>query len=150
MFYLNQCIVYWIDFQNISTFLHNKKHTVFGLLLKSSKAFSVSSQERFQIVQNRNLTGNLHLPLIISIPILELKEDSVIVFFRIAPVIYGWIKLCYASVISVEGLEPNDDLERLNFLFQTNWQLKKIMSPVKHILHCYGRSSSTIILLKIG
>ena len=64
-------------------------HTVFGLLSKSSKAFSVSSQERFQIVQNRNLTGNLHLPLIISIPILELKEDSVIVFFRIAPVIYG-------------------------------------------------------------
>ena len=149
MFYLNQCIVYWIDFQNISTFLHNKKHS-FWLAFKIVKSLQCILSRKISNCTKQKSDRKSPSSLIISIPILELKEDSVIVFFRIAPVIYGWIKLCYASVISVEGLEPNDDLERLNFLFQTNWQLKKIMSPVKHILHCYGRSSSTIILLKIG
>ena len=41
---LSQCIVYWINFQNIYTFTYQKSllHTLFCFFLKSSKAFSVS------------------------------------------------------------------------------------------------------------
>ena len=42
MFYLN--VVFWIHFQNIHTFTYQKLvlHTLFGLFLKSSKAFHLS------------------------------------------------------------------------------------------------------------
>ena len=45
---LSQCIVYWIHFQNIHTFTYQKSllHTLFCLFLKSSKAFSVSLNEK--------------------------------------------------------------------------------------------------------
>ena len=41
---LSQCIVYWIYFQNLHTFTHQKTllHTLFCLFLNSSKVFSVS------------------------------------------------------------------------------------------------------------
>ena len=39
----SQCIVYWINFHNIHTLEYTYKHyAIFSLLLKSSKAFSVS------------------------------------------------------------------------------------------------------------
>ena len=40
----SQCIAYWIHFQNIHIFTHQKKllHSLFFLFLKSSKAFNVS------------------------------------------------------------------------------------------------------------
>ena len=40
----SQCIMYWIYFQNIRTFIYQKAllHTLFCLLLKSPKALSVS------------------------------------------------------------------------------------------------------------
>ena len=42
--FLSQCIVYWINFQNIYTYTNQKTllHTLFCLFLKSLKAFSVS------------------------------------------------------------------------------------------------------------
>ena len=41
---LSRCLVYWIHFHNIHTFIYQKTllHTQFCLFLKSSKAFSVS------------------------------------------------------------------------------------------------------------
>ena len=45
IFVLSQCIVYWINFQNIHTFTYQKTlllHTLFCLFFKSSEAFSVS------------------------------------------------------------------------------------------------------------
>ena len=44
IYVLSQCMVYWINFQNIYTFTYQKTllHTFCGLVLKSSKAFSVS------------------------------------------------------------------------------------------------------------
>ena len=45
---LSQCIVYWIRFQNIHTFIYQKTlfHTLFCLFLRSWKAFSVSLSTR--------------------------------------------------------------------------------------------------------
>ena len=46
---LSQCMVYWIHFQNISTFTYQKTllHALFCLFLKSSKPFSASLMEFF-------------------------------------------------------------------------------------------------------
>ena len=41
---LSQCLVYWINFQNMYTFTYQKTllHTLFYLFIKSSRVFSVS------------------------------------------------------------------------------------------------------------
>ena len=58
IFILSQCIVYWIQFQNIRTFTYQKTllHTLFCLFLKLSKAFSVSLNQLFYLSSaNENL-----------------------------------------------------------------------------------------------
>ena len=55
---LSQCIVYWINFQNICTFTYQKTllHTFIFLFLKSSKAFSVILiKENFRVLLIKNV-----------------------------------------------------------------------------------------------
>ena len=56
---LSQCILYWIHFQNTHTFTYQKTllHALFCLFLKSSKAFNVSTKNRFHVVSTWNTRG---------------------------------------------------------------------------------------------
>ena len=54
---LSQCTVYWIHFQNIHTFTYQKTllHRLFLLVLKSSKALSVSLRRKMLVIIKRLL-----------------------------------------------------------------------------------------------
>ena len=68
---LSWCIVYWIHFQNMATFTYGKTliHTLFCLLLKSPKAFSVS------LTNINHFRWNLHLRCLTGLISFILQSD---------------------------------------------------------------------------
>ena len=77
-FVLSQCIVYWINFQNVYILLHIKKHYFIHfccLFLKSSKAISVAVRflRLFFLVISQLLQVNKHFRVEFQIMIFSLK-----------------------------------------------------------------------------
>ena len=88
IFVLSQCIMYWVNFQNICTFTFQKTllHTLFCLFLKSSKAFSVS----INFTKNHKITFCQH----------EINEGRFSEILKFNPICFHiWSSSCIARFI---------------------------------------------------